>query len=71
MPKNKEKKETAVKLKGEKLVHSDMHITEVVLSVKDIHQKARSYGASITVLLTAMMLCSIREEIPKTSRNDR
>ena len=68
MPKNKEKKETAVKLKGEKLVHSDMHITEVVLSVKDIHQKARSYGASITVLLTAMMLCSIREEIPKNQQ---
>ena len=68
MPKNKEKKETAVKLKGEKLVHSDMHITEVVLSVKDIHQKARYYGASITVLLTAMMLCSIREEIPKNQQ---
>lgn len=68
MPKNKEKKETAVKLKGEKLVHSDMNITEVVFSVKDIHQKARSYGTSITVLLTAMMLCSIREEIPKNQQ---
>ena len=68
MPKNKEKKETAVKLKGEKLFHSDMNITEVVFSVKDIHQKARSYGASITVLLTAMMLCSIREEIPKNQQ---
>ena len=67
-PKDKEKKETAVKLKGEKLVHSDMHITEVAFSVKDIHQKARSYGVSITVLLTAMMLCSIREEIPKNQQ---
>ena len=68
MPKNKEKKETAVKLKGEKLVHSDMHITEVILSVKDIHQKARSYGVSITVLLAAMMLCSIRREVPKNQQ---
>lgn len=34
IPKDKEKKKAAVKLKGEKLVHSDMHITEVVLSVK-------------------------------------
>ncbi len=67
-PKDKEKKETAVKFKGEKLVHSDMHITEVAFSVKDIHQKARSYGVSITVLLTAMMLCSIREEIPKNQQ---
>ena len=56
IPKDKEKKKAAVKLKGEKLVHSDMHITEVVLSVKDIHQRARSYGVSITILLTAMML---------------
>ena len=45
-----------------------MHITEVVLSVKDIHQRARSYGVSITILLTAMMLCSIREEVPKNQQ---
>ena len=56
IPKDKEKKKAAVKLKGEKLVHSDMHVTEVALSVKDIHRKARSCGVSITVLLTAMML---------------
>lgn len=68
IPKNREKKKAAVKLKGEKLVHSDMHISEVVLSVKEVHQKARSYGVSITVLLTAVMLCSIREEIPKNQQ---
>lgn len=68
IPKDKEKKKAAVKLKGEKLVHSDMHVTEVALSVKDIHRKARSCGVSITVLLTAMMLCSIREEIPKNQQ---
>lgn len=45
-----------------------MHITEVVLSVKDIHQRACSYGVSITILLTAMMLCSIREEVPKNQQ---
>ena len=68
IPKNREKKKAAVKLKGEKLIHSDMHISEVVLSVKEVHQKARSYGVSITVLLTAVMLCSIREEIPKNQQ---
>lgn len=68
IPKNREKKKAAVKLKGEKLVHSDMHISEVVLSVKEVHQEARSYGVSITVLLTAVMLCSIREEIPKNQQ---
>lgn len=34
IPKNKEKKPPAVQLKGEKLVHSDMQITEVIFSVK-------------------------------------
>ncbi len=29
IPKDKEKKKAAVKLKGEKLVHSDMHVTDV------------------------------------------
>lgn len=33
--------------------------------VKETLAKARSYGVSITVLLTAMLLCSIHEEIPK------
>ena len=67
-PKDTGKKPAAVKLKGEKLMHSDMHITELALSVRDIHQRARSYGVSITVLLTAMMLCSIREEIEKNQQ---
>ena len=65
IPRNKEKKPAAVKLKGEKLVHSDMDITEVILNVKETLEKARSYGVSITILLTAMLLCSIQEEIPR------
>lgn len=65
IPRNKEKKPAAVKLKGEKLVHSDMDITEVILNVKETLAKARSYGISITILLTAMLLCSIQEEIPR------
>lgn len=65
IPRNKEKKSAAVKLKGEKLVHSDMDITEVILNVKETLAKARSYGVSITILLTAMLLCSIQEEIPR------
>ena len=67
-PKDTGKKPAAVKLKGEKLMHSDMHITELALSVRDIHQRARSYGVSITCLLTSMMLCSIREEIEKNQQ---
>lgn len=66
IPKNKEKKPTAAQLKGEKLSHEDMHITEVVIPVKETLAKAREYGVSITILLTAMMLCAIHEEIPKS-----
>ena len=54
-----------MKLKGEKLLHADMQITEIVIPVKETLAKARSYGVSITVFLTAMLLCSIHEEIPK------
>ena len=54
-----------MKLKGEKLLHADMQITEVIIPVKETLTKARSYGVSITVFLTAMLLCSIHEEIPK------
>ena len=65
MPRNKEKKPAAIKLKGEKLVHSDMDITEVIIPVKETLTRARSYGVSITVFLTVMLLCSIQEEIPR------
>ena len=46
-----------------------MHITEIVLPVKELHAKAKEYGVSITILITAMFLCSIHEEIPKSRQN--
>lgn len=69
LPRGREKKPDAVKLRGEKLVHEDMHITELELSVKEVHAQARAYGVSITVLLTAVMLCAIHEEVPKNRQN--
>lgn len=65
MPKNKEKKQAAVRLRGEKLIHDEMNITEIVLPVKETLAKARERGVSITVLLTAILLCAIHEEIPR------
>ena len=61
-----EKKPTAVRLKGEKLPHEEMQITELNIPVKEIHAKAKSYGVSITVFLAAVMLCAIGEEIPRS-----
>ena len=68
IPKNKEKKPPAVQLKGEKLIHSDMQITEVIFSVKEILAKARSYSVSITIFLTALLLRAIHEDIPKNQQ---
>ena len=69
IPKVSEKNPKAVRLPGERLIHEDMQITEVTLPVKELHAKAREYGVSITVLITAMFLCSIHEEIPKSRQN--
>ena len=69
LPRGREKKPDAVKLRGEKLVHEDMHITELELSVKEVHAQAKAFGVSITVLLTAVMLCAIHEEVPKDRQN--
>lgn len=65
LPKKKEKKPPAVRLKGEKLVHDDMRITEVILPVREVHARAKEKKVSITVFLSAMLLCAIHEEIPK------
>ena len=69
IPGNSEKKPRAIRLPGERLLHEDMHITEIVLPVKELHAKAKEYGVSITILITAMFLCSIHEEIPKSRQN--
>lgn len=71
LPRGREKKPDAVKLRGEKLVHEDMHITELELSVKEVHAQARAYGVSITVLLTAVMLCANSRGSARTGRISR
>ncbi len=59
-----ERKPAAVRLGGERLTHENMHITEYEVSVKEIHARAREYGVSITVFVTAAMLWAIHEEVP-------
>lgn len=64
LPKNKEKKKAAAQLKGEKLPQDEMHIMEVILSVKETLKTARENGVTITVLLASALLWAIHEEIP-------
>lgn len=64
-PRKKEKKETAARIPGGRLSQDEMQITEVVLSVKEVLEKAKNYGVSLTIFLTAVMLCATEEELPK------
>ena len=66
IPKNKDKKPPAVRLKGERVPHSEMQILELSVSAKELLAKARSYGASLTAFLSAMLICAIHEEIPRS-----
>lgn len=68
MPKIKEKKERAFQFKGEMLDQKDMEIAEIYLPVKETLAKAREYQTSITVLIAAMFLCAIHEEVPKSQQ---
>lgn len=68
MPKIKEKKEKAFQFKGEMLDQKDMEIAEIYLPVKETLAKAREYQASITVLVAAMLICAIHEEVPKSQQ---
>ena len=54
----------AYQLKGELREHQDMSIREILLSASAVHKKAKEYGVSVTVYLTAVLLCAIHEEIP-------
>lgn len=65
IPKLKEKKETAARIPGRRLPQEEMQITEAVISVKETLEKSRKYGVSLTVFLTAVMLCAIQKEMPR------
>ncbi|MCD7867675.1 MAG: DUF6320 domain-containing protein [Clostridiales bacterium] len=55
----------AYQLHGEKVLQKDMRVTEVILPVSEVLTKAREYGVSITVYLTAVLLTAIHREVPK------
>lgn len=64
-PKNKDKNPRAVPLRGAMLSHEEMEVMEISIPVSKILAKAREYGASITAYVSAIMICSIHEEIPR------
>lgn len=64
--KNKVKKQKAYQLHKPRKERGDLIITEATLSVKEMLEKAREAGVSITVYLSAVFLCAIHREMKKT-----
>lgn len=65
------KSRPAFQLKGERLEQEEMSVLEVVLSAKEVYRKAKSYGVSVTVFLSAALLCAIHEEMPRSQMKSR
>lgn len=64
----KERGRPAYQFKGQKLTQDELQIMELKLSAKEVVTKARSYGVSLTVLLAAMFICAIHEEVPHSQK---
>ena len=69
LPRAEKQGPKAFQLPGPKVERSDIEITEMVLPVSGLLQKARACGVSMTVFLTAAFLCAIHEEM--TERQQR
>lgn len=71
--KNKKLKEDipkyrAFQIKGQKTEYGHMQITEGVMSAKAVLEKAKEYHVTMTVFLTAILLCSIEKEMTVRQR---
>lgn len=60
------KSKPAFQMKGERLEQEEMEITELTLSAREVHAKAREYGVSVTAFLAAALLYAIYEEVPRS-----
>lgn len=59
------KKIKAYQIRKMKKEYGKLQITEGVVSVKEVLARARSYGVSMTVYLTAVYICAIHREMMK------
>lgn len=65
-PGRAKKSRPAFQIKGERLEQEEMSILELVLSAEEVYRRAKSYGVSVTVFLSAVLLCAICEEMPRS-----
>ena len=66
LKRTKRKKVKAYQIKKRGKEYEELKVVETTLSVKALLEKARAYGVSVTVLLTAAFICAIHKEMNKT-----
>lgn len=66
LKRTKKKKVKAYQIKKRGKEYEELKVVETTLSVKALLEKARAYGVSMTVLLTAAFICAIHKEMNKT-----
>ena len=59
------KKSKSYQITGLKTAYGELSITEGLVSCQTLLKKAKEYGVSMTVFLTAVFLCAIHEEMSK------
>ena len=64
----KEKKAHAYQISGVRTGYGHLNVTEGLVSCHALLQKAKEYGVSMTVFLTAVFLCAIHEECSRRQR---
>lgn len=65
------KNHRSCQLKGVRVPEGRLKIIEGIMPVKEVLRLAKSYGTTLTVLLTAMMLIAFDQEIPLRKRKTR
>lgn len=57
------KKKKPYRITGQKTGYGKLNVTEGIVSGKELRDKAKEYGVSVTVFLCAVFLCAIHEEM--------
>lgn len=57
------------RITGTRAGYGNLHITEGVVSCSEMRRAAKEHGVSVTVFLTAALLCAIHEEMDQNPRN--
>lgn len=65
------KVKASYQIKGVPTKYNTLQVYEGVLNTKEVLPKAKEYGVSLTVYLTAVLLCAINKEIPNHYKKRR